>query len=522
MLTRHATGGAVAAAHHLAATAGVSMLEQGGNAVDAAVAAGAVMAVTSPQMCGLGGDLFAVVSTPAAMPVALRASGRAGSGADPDRLRGEGAQAMPFQGDVRVATVPGCIDGLLALHERYARLELERLLRPARRLADDGFPVSASLASASVLLPTEARRTAFGSPHELIRGQRLRVPGVAHALAAVATAGRTGFYEGPPGRDLIRLGGGEFTEEDLARSSADWTPALSAGAFGRRLWTAPPNSQGYLALAGAWIADRLGVVDAPATGRWALALIEAARQAAFDRVAVLHEHADGEELLSETRLAPRAEAIARGGGAELADVYSEGDTTAICTVDDERAGVSLIMSNGANFGCHLVLPESGIFLHNRGLGFSLAPGHPAEYGPGRRPPHTLTPLVATDEAGALDTVLGTMGADAQPQILLQLLARLLVHDEEAGDAIAAPRWALSRERSTGFDTWESESRPLVRLEHDSPPAWAAELERHGYTTVASAVGEHAFGHAQVIRVREDGVLCGAADPRPGDGACVAR
>lgn len=522
MLTRYASGGAVAAANHLAATAGVAMLERGGNAVDASVAAAAVMAVTSPHMCGLGGDLFAVVARPGTRPEALNASGRAGSGADPERLRAEGMSGMPFQHDVRAVTVPGCVDGLVALHGRHGALELTEILRPARRLAENGFPVSPTLAEASGELDPGARRVAYGTEEPLRRGRRLRVPGLASALEAVAKSGRSGFYEGAVGRELVALGAGEFTEDDLARPSADWVEPLSLDAFGRRLWTAPPNSQGYLALSSAFIADAVGIPDDPRDERWAYVLIESARQAAFDRVPVLHERADGRQLIAEDRLRPRVQAVREHADAALADVYADGDTTCVCAVDSDQCGVSLIMSNGADFGSQLVLPEHGVFLHNRGMGFSLQPGHPAEYGPGRRPPHTLTPLVVTHEDDALDTVLGTMGADAQPQVLLQLLARLLVHGEEPGEVVRAPRWVLSRDHPTGFHVWELDGPPLIRLEHGAPASWKRGLESRGYHTAESTPGDHTFGHAQVIRVTDDGLFCGAADPRSGDGACVGR
>jgi gamma-glutamyltranspeptidase / glutathione hydrolase len=522
MLTRYASGGAVAAANHLAATAGVAMLERGGNAADATVAAAAVMAATSPHMCGLGGDLFAVVACPGERPLALNASGRAGSGADSERLRAAGLTGMPFQHDVRAVTVPGCVDGLMALHERHGTLGLPELLGPARRLAEQGFPVSPTLADESAGLDPEIRRVAFGAACQLLRGRRQRLPGVARAIAAIAESGRAGFYEGPVARELIALGAGLFTEEDLARPNADWIDPLSLEAFGRRLWTAPPTSQGYLALAGAWIADALGVPDDPADEHWAFVLIEAARQAAFDRIAVLHEHADGPSLISEDRLERRAREVGEHANAELADTYRDGDTTCVCAIDEARMGVSLIMSVGADFGSHLVLPEHGIFLHNRGLGFSLQPGHPAEYAPGRRPPHTLTPLVVTDEHDALDTVLGTMGADAQPQVLLQLLARLLVHAEAPGDALGAARWVLGRDHPSGFHIWELDGPPLIRLEQSAPTEWRIGLERRGYQVAESPRGDAAFGHAQIIRVTDDGLVCGASDPRSGDGACVGR
>jgi gamma-glutamyltranspeptidase / glutathione hydrolase len=517
-ITRYAPGGAVAAASHLAATAGLRMLGSGGTAADAAVAAAAVMAVTSPHMCGLGGDLFALVVSAGREPVALNASGRAGSGADPARLRAEGARELPFLHDVRSVTVPGCVDGLVALHERFATLPLADVLAPALRLAQGGFPVSPTLAAASATLTASERSAGFGAPEPLRRGRRLVMPGIGEALAAVAARGRAGFYEGPAGEELLAVGAGEFTGQDLRTRQAEWVAPLRLPALGRVLWTVPPNSQGYLTLAGAWIAEQAQIPSDPADERWAFRLVEAARQAAYDRPDVLHEHADGPSLIAPRRLRPRAAAVAEDASRGLADVHGDGGTTYLCAVDRERMGVSLIMSNAADFGSRLILPRHGIFLHNRGMGFSLQPGHPAEYGPGRRPPHTLAPLAVTSGDGTLDTVLGTMGADAQPQVLLQLLARILAHGQEPGEAIAAPRWVLSREPTTAFDIWRLTEPPLVRTEHNAPPAWSAGLRARGFEVIESPPGDQSFGHAQAIRVTGDNLLAGAADPRTGDGA----
>jgi gamma-glutamyltranspeptidase/glutathione hydrolase len=235
---------------------------------------------------------------------------------------------------------------------------------------------------------------------------------------------------------------------------------------------------------------------------------------------VLHERADGESLLSAQRLGPRADAVGARAARGLADVYADGDTTYLCTVDADRTGVSLILSNAAGFGAHRLLPGRGIFLHNRGMAFSLEPGHAAEYGPGRRPPHTLAPLAVTHPDRGLAAVMGTMGADAQPQVLLQLLARAFGAGQQPGPALSAPRFSLSREPSTGFDVWEDAEPPIVRLEHEAPRAWEAGLRRRGYEVARNAPGGAGFGHAQMIRVTGEDMLCGAADPRPRDGACV--
>ncbi|MGN6677885.1 MAG: gamma-glutamyltransferase [Streptosporangiaceae bacterium] len=518
MNTRYATGGAVAAAHHLASAAGVVMLDRGGNAADAAIAAGAVMAVVGPHMCGLGGDLFAVVAWPGQPIAALNASGRAGSGADADALRALGMSRMPFQDDVRGVTIPGCVDGLVALHARYGSLPLSDLLAPAQRLASAGFAASAGLAEASGWLHDQDRDAAFGRSAALLPGQRLRLPGIARAMDAVASGGRAAFYEGAVGAELLALGAGEFSEEDLRVPQANWVEPLGLAAFGRTLWTVPPNSQGYLALAGAWIAEQAGIPNDPQDDSWALSLVESARQAAFDRPAVLHEDADGQALIAAERLQPRVAAVRESSSGELADVYQAGGTTHICAVDGSLGGVSLIMSNAADFGSHLVLPGHGIFLHNRGIGFSLEPAHPAEYKPGRRPPHTLSPMVVTSASGEIDTVLGSMGGDAQPQILLQLLARLHAAGQAPGTAVSAPRWALSREPTNGFDVWNSVEPLVVRIERDAPPGWTRALHQRGYEVVQEEPGDLAFGHAQVIQITADGLLAGAADPRSGDGA----
>jgi gamma-glutamyltranspeptidase/glutathione hydrolase len=522
IFTLYAPGSAVAAASHLAAAAGLTVLDRGGNAADAAIATAAAMAVVAPHMCGLGGDLFALVVEGGGAPAALNASGRAGSGADPAALRAAGLRDMPFRHDVRSVTVPGCVDGLAALHERFGSRPLADLLGPAVRLAEGGFPVSPTLAESAAELSAAERRAAFGTEGPLRHGSRLTLPGAGRALRAIADRGRDGFYLGPAGEELIALGAGEFSDADLRTRQAGWVTPLQLTALGRRLWAIPPNSQGYLALAGAWIAGQAGLPDDPDDGLWAFLLAESARQAAFDRPAVLHENADGAALIAESRLAPRAAAVTGRAARGLADVYGDGGTTYLCAVDSQRMGVSLIMSNAADFGSRLLLPGHGIFLHNRGVGFSLQPGQPSEYGPGRRPPHTLAPLAITRDDGTLDTVLGTMGADAQPQVLLQLLVRMLGLGQDPGEAISAPRWVLSREPTTAFDIWRLDGPPLVRVEHGAPPAWAPGLRARGFEVIESPPGDQIFGHAQAIRVTQDNLLAGAADPRSMDGAFVGR
>src|SRR5579885_1035158 len=278
--SRLAAHGMVASIDHVATGTGIELLRRGGSAADAAIGTSAVLAVTAPYVCGMGGDLFAVVHLPGREPVVLNASGRAGSGADPDRLRGEGHTRMPLIDDIRAAPVPGCVDGWLALHARFGRLPLADVLAPARVLAADGFAASDDLARSA---PAVAGKPAGRDlPDGLRPGQRVLRPGVARALGAIGLRGRAGFYTGEFGEQLLELGGGEFSPGDLERPLADWVSPATLDVWGLRLWTAPPNSQGYLTLASAWIASHfdLGEPDDP---QWVHLLAEAARAAGLDR-----------------------------------------------------------------------------------------------------------------------------------------------------------------------------------------------------------------------------------------------
>ncbi len=351
----------------------------------------------------------------------------------------------------------------------------------------------------------------------------MRRPGVARSLRAIASDGRAGFYEGEFGRGLLELGAGEYTPDDLARVHADWVEPVRTRAWGHDLWGPPPNSQTYLTLSSAWMADRLGLpagADGPDDPRWAHLLVEATRQAGHDRLAVLHEHADGDALLDPARLGPRAAGIDPDKAGDLPAPAAAGGTIFLAVADADGNGVALIQSNAAGFGSYLVEPSTGIFLHNRGCGFSLVPGHPAEYGPGRRPPHTLAPVVATRPDGSLHAIVGTMGGDSQPQVVLQLLARLLAAGQDPATAVAAGRWVLGSRRDPTFDVWQDPESIRVRVEGHAPAGWAPGLADRGHAVEPMDDYDYRAGHAHVI-VRHDDHLAGAADPRAlGGGVAV--
>lgn len=528
----------VAAADQLASNAGVGMLGQGGSSADAAVAAAAVMAVVGPHLCGMGGDLLAMVSRPGQEPEALLAVGRAGSGVDAARLRAEGHTVMPLRGDVRSVPVPGAVDGWLALHGRYGRLTLEAVLAPAVSLAEEGFAASLLLSFASHLVAGFPDTDELCPDGPLQPGDRVRLPGVARTLRAIAAGGRDAFYGGEFGRALLEVGDGIFTEADLADDLAVWDAALHLRAWGSELWTVPPPAQGYLTLAGARIAEQAGMGTDPVDPVWAHLGVEAATAAGFDRPAVLFDGADGDSLLDVDRLAERARWISpdrtvfvdgspEGGASQPAGAHlGDGDTTHLCATDEDGFGVSLTQSNALDFGSHLVAGTTGVFLHNRGVGFSLEEGHPAELARHKRPPHTLSPMLATDPEGRLTHLIGAMGGDAQPQILLQLSARMLHCGEDPATALAAARFAIEAPAAGPFRLWWGER--TVSVEAHAAAEWVPGLVARGHRVrQVSAFDPVAVGCAQVVCAPKPPgdpgwFAVGAADPRSPDGSAAVR
>jgi gamma-glutamyltranspeptidase/glutathione hydrolase len=453
-------------------------------------------------------------------------------------MRGEGMTAMPLRGDIRSVEVPGAVDGWLALHARHGRLPLDEVLAPAIELAEDGFAASVMLALASHLVHAlpGAGELCPGGPLEI--GQRVRVPGIARTLRAVARDGRDGFYAGEFGRGLLALGAGHFTEADLTDSAAEWRRPLRLAAWGHDLWTVPPPSQGYLTLAGAYVAEAAGLGTDPDDPRWAHLLVESWRAVGHDRPAELFDGADEAALLDRDRLAGAVGRVAQeraappdvtpGSGTTGPGVtrLADGDTTHLCVLDADGLGISLTQSNALDFGSHLIEPATGVFLHNRGVGFSLVEGHPAEVGPGRRPPHTLSPMLVTAAGGALTHLVGAMGGDAQPQIIVQLLARLLHSGQDPATAIAAPRLTLDAPSAGPFRLWWGDDL-TVAVESDAPPAWVGGLAGRGHRVrTIGAFDPVAVGCAQIITVHDDGAggrrLVAASDPRSPEGAAIGR
>jgi len=517
---RLARSAMVCTVDHLASVAAITMLGRGGSAADAAVAASAVQAVTTQHMCGMGGDLWALVHIDGSPPRSLNAAGRAGSGITADSLRAEGHTEMPFKGNIASTSVPGCVDGWLALHEAHGRLDLGTVLAPAIDAAANGFPAAPQLAmSIPAVAGVHGNDDFFPQGTAARAGQIITRPGLARSLEAIVAAGRDGWYGGEFGEGLVRVGGGVFTEADLVESQAEWVAPVGVEAWGHKLWTVPPPSQGYLAPAAAGVLQHHDVPDDPQDPLWGHLLIEAAKQVAVDRIARLHDAADGPSLLASDDLARRAANISLDQAAALGGPATGGGTIYMCVVDSDRMAVSLMQSNASGFGTHLTIPEIGVFLHNRAAGFSLTPGHPAEFAPGRKPPSTLSPALITN-AGAGDrfrTTIGAMGGDGQPQVVLQMAARLLHNRQRVGETITMPRFTLTVPEASGFNTWTRPEDLVVALEAGS--GWGESLTQKGHRIEECQWGLGLFGHAHLIDA-DDTTLAGAADPRAWTGAAI--
>jgi gamma-glutamyltranspeptidase / glutathione hydrolase len=372
--------GMVATSQPLAAMAGIRALEAGGNAVDAVLAAAGVLAVTEPNQCGPGGDLFAIVVRDGDEPAALNASGRAP--ADP-------GDALPELFGPRSVTVPGCVGGWRALAERFSRHGIERALEPAVALARAGF-----------VLPPKARNCWMADWPDLSGDAaeqfRLTVPFANPQIAlALEHAAAGTFYSGPVARAIAFASW--LDEADLAAHSHDWVEPLRFAYRGSTLLELPPNGQG--AIAG-----------------WAL------------------------ESLASPEPADQVRALAAAYERGYASIG--GDTAYVCAADGEGMGVSLIQSIFYGFGSQVLVPGFGFMLQNRGAGFVLEDGHPNRFAPGKRPFHTIIPAALLDGDGRWSSVFGVTGGQYQPQGHVQVVVNLLDHGLGPQAALDAPRYRL--------------------------------------------------------------------------------
>lgn len=446
------TSNAVATPHDLSAEAGKRVLSEGGNAVDAAVAAVAAQGVVAPETCGVGGDLFALIHMPGwNRPRALNSSGRAGSNVDAEGLRQAGATEIP--GDhPAVSTVPGCVDGLLTLTAELGQLDIGQVLQPAIALARDGFEVSAEQALAfrsqeSVYSDNPAVADFYPDGDPVERGDRVTRHDLARTLEEVASGDRDSFYGDVAGEDICDAVGGLVTMEDLAVNQAEWIDPIGADVAGLTAWTIPPNSQGFLGPGTLAVFEMLDPPDDPDDPMWWHLLIEAYRCLAWERDDIVSDPETlalpANMLLDSGRMQRAADSVDRNNtGVWPTPMGRTSGTAYMCAADADGMAVSIIQSNYQGTGSPFGAARSGFLLHDRGLGFTLTPGHPNELGPGKRPLHTLSPTLWTD-GDQPGWVLGTRGGAVQPQLVAQVAARAILGGHPLAASQEAPRWTIS-------------------------------------------------------------------------------
>lgn len=505
--------GVVATPHYLASNAGAAVLADGGNAVDAAVAANLVLGVVVPYMCGFGGDLLAMVAHGSEVQ-AYRGVGRAPEGATSAFVREQsGEHTMPVFGPHPV-TVPGAVDGWFTLIEKYATRSFGELATRALQYAEDGFPLTkrgAWFFQRSTVMYSHLKLPDFGNAYgEPNAGDWIRQPELAHTIRTLADDGPDAYYRGPIGAAIaFRLAeaGGAMVPSDLANHTGAWVEPLRAMFRGTEILEMPPPTQGVTALEALRIADGLDLgSDGP--DRWHL-LIEAMKLALADRFVYLGDpsamRVPAERLLTPDWIAHRRAAI-NPARAALAEPHREpdGGTIYMCTADRDGMMVSLIQSNFTGAGSGLRVPEWGINLHNRGSAFVLDDKHPNGIGPNRMPLHTLIPAMAVRDDEPF-MVFGTEGGHGQAQTHLQLLTRMLVDGDDPQQAISAPRFTI--DPATG----------RITIEDHAEPDSVAELRLRGHQIDVVQGYRHGPGIAHAIqRAEPHGHSAGyraASDPR---------
>jgi len=517
----------IAAAHPLIANAGIEVLRRGGNAVDAAVAAGLTASVVMPEMCGLGGDLFAIVHAPGGEPTAVLGSGIAPRGASLEQMRAAGGHTgkMPLTGPLSIG-VPGMVHAYGALLDRFGSRTLAELAQDAIHQADDGFPLTVFGASAiaqyAQMLARHPATAAVLLPQGRApeAGEILRQPDLARTLRLIAKDGPSAFYRGPLADRIaqaVQDAGGALSREDLGGHATVLEPPMATTYRGLTVYQTGLPSQGLILLEALNIAENVGgealaAGDATAV-HW---LAEAARLAYADRLAYARDPAFGETptktLLSKPWARARFATIdpTRAFDEAAPGAMTDGDTTYFCVVDGHGMMVSLIQSVSSAFGSGIIAGDTGVLLNNRvGRGFSLEEGHPNLYAPGKKTMHTLNCWLVADAAGMPVLVGGTPGGDGQPQWNLQLLSALIDGGLDVQAAVEAPRWSLW----PGTDPADRPNPYELRAETRLGEAALAELAALGHP-VKPTGGWGGSGAAQIIaRDPETGVLVGGSDPR---------
>ncbi|GAA4992047.1 gamma-glutamyltransferase [Actinopolymorpha pittospori] len=521
-----AEGGAVASCHPLVTSTGLRILAQGGNAVDAAVGAALVASVVMPEMCGLGGDLFALVHDPAVPNVdggsvtSFQGSGIAPRAATIEAMRqARDGVRMPSNGPLSV-TVPGMVHAYFTLLERHGTKQFAELVQPAVNYAY-GHPISPVLisfirkftdllasfpASAKVFLPE-------GAPP--VPGSVFRQTDLARTLETIAAGGPEAFYQGEIAERIgafMAQVGGALAAADFKDHRTDVSAPISTTYRGHRVFQTCPPSQGLVMLEALNIAENF---DLPALGAASPdrphVLIESIKLAFADRYAYCGDPAfltsPVEQLLSKDWARERSARIgARAGQEVLAGEFDRGHTTYLCVVDRNGMMVSLIQSVASNFGSGVVAGDTGVVLNNRAQAFSLAPESPNVFAPGKKPMHTLNCYQIADPQGRLVVTGGTPGGDRQPQWNLQTVTGMIDHGFDTQQSIEQPFWF-------GSSSAGANGRFELALEGRAGQEYAAALADRGHDVSLNGDWSCESGAQIISRDPATGVLAGGSDPR---------
>jgi gamma-glutamyltranspeptidase/glutathione hydrolase len=504
---------AVATSQPLAAQTGLSMMQKGGNAVDAALAAAITLTVVEPTSNGIGSDAFCILWDGKQLQ-GLNASGRSPAAWHPDRFKG--MSEMPTRGWDAI-TVPGAVSAWVALSERYGKLPFADLFEPAIRYAVDGYMVSPTISRLWAGQVTHLKDVPGFAEHFMPRerapeaGEKFTAPAHAKTLRRIAETRGEAFYRGDLAQRMAehaRRHGGAMTTEDLAAHTADWVEPLAHDYRGCTLHEIPPNTQGIAAQIALGILEGFDLGAIPVDSADSLHLqIEAIKLAFADAYEYVSDPAtmrvknsgllDREYLRSRSRLIDMKKAKHPQHG-----VPGRGGTVYLTAADASGMMVSFIQSNYQGFGSGIVV--DGISLQNRGYGFVLRPGHANLVGPRKRPFHTIIPAFVTRD-GKPEMSFGVMGGSMQAQGHAQVMVRFADYRQNPQAAADAPRWRVGENLD-------------VNIEHGVPPAVIEELKSRGHRMAQADRWSTDFGRAQLIYRMEDGYL--AASERRTDGQAV--
>jgi gamma-glutamyltranspeptidase / glutathione hydrolase len=510
--TAYATNAMAATSTSQSTLEALHVLHQGGNAVDAAVTAAAVLCVSEPHMTGIGGDCFVLVGHPDGRVEGLNGSGRSSARADADWLAASGLSEIAHD-SVHAVTVPGAIDAWARLLAKHGTIDLARALEPAIRLAEQGCPVGPRVAwdwarqTDKLGCDEGARRHYLPGGRAPEAGEIMRYPALAKTLRIIARHGRDGFYSGEVADDIVATlaaKGGLLTLDDLAATDATWVDPISTVHAGRELLEIPPNGSGITALIALNALDHFDMAQyAPDSVERRHLEIEAIKLAWVLRNRHVADPdqapAPIDDLLSEAtarQLAGMIDMDKAFDGPETAVPMPRSDTVYLTVVDKDRMAVSFINSLYDEFGAGIVTPETGVTLQSRGAGFVTTPGHPNCIAPSKRPLHTIIPAMVR-ENGRVAMSFGVMGGDYQPMGHIAVMLNRYVYGMDPQGSIDFPR-AFPRQGVVGIEDGISD-------------AVAEGLRKRGH--VVERV-EKPWGGGQAIAIDPaTGLLSGGSDPR---------